>query len=108
MSSAFCCGTKIKFSQRYALALTADLIKRAMAGQLERRSFRNQLVACDRVGDKILFGSAGDINKLAIGAEGDGLDKFAGGDRLGSSIIDARDGGKNTHNFWPEKCMLWK
>ena len=79
-----------------------------MAGQPERRSFRNQLIACDPVDDKILFGSAGDINKLAIGADGDGLDKFAGGDRLGSWTIDARDCGKNTRNFWPKKCMLWR
>src|SRR5271166_1272173 len=37
-----------------------------------------------------------------------GAGSSAASNFLGSSFIDAHDCGKNMHNIWPKKCMLWR
>ena len=75
-----------------------------MAEQLERRSLRHQLFACDPEGGKEAVHSVGDITNRPSGWRRCPGQPSAGDKCLGNSTIDARDYGKNQTILAREKC----
>jgi hypothetical protein len=48
-----------------------------MAGELERRSHGDKLVALEPIGDQVLLAPIGDIDEAAVGAESDAFGQRA-------------------------------